>query len=366
MAKIDQYFLNFTDKLGYIDLKKESLYDLLNKTPLALYTKDLSENVISGEFENKINLDIILDGLIMNLGIDKDFRYKETYIKIIENYIKNIGAYTSQKALKIIEKDPEKALLLLRGGYIINPFDKYNSYNYARILWPKAYEDTEYKDEFIKEALRILQEIINQDEEFPLSYYELGNIYANLGEYIKARSYYENALQRTKDIQAQDEIRDKIKMIFDNAEIEEGLYYIGKGNFNKAIQILTRLLSKTKRADAYYYLAVAYQNVGQYENSNLAFKNSLEKGGEFRELYNDYAISLYATKKPIDAIEIINQGLKKYPEDPRMTYNRLQINLSLNNMKKAREDIKNLESYDDLSDELSRNIQIIKDQYKIN
>ena len=68
MAKIDQYFLNFTDKLGYIDLKKESSYDLLNKTPLALYTEDLSENVINGEFENKINLDIILDGLIMNLA----------------------------------------------------------------------------------------------------------------------------------------------------------------------------------------------------------------------------------------------------------------------------------------------------------
>ena len=54
MAKIDQYFLNFTDKLGYIDLKKESSYDLLNNTPLALYTEDLSENVISGEFENTI------------------------------------------------------------------------------------------------------------------------------------------------------------------------------------------------------------------------------------------------------------------------------------------------------------------------
>ena len=129
MAKIDQYFLNFTDKLGYIDLKKESSYDLLNKTPLALYTEDLSENVISGEFENKINLDIILDGLIMNLAIDKDFRYKDTYIKIIENYIKNIGAYTSQKALKNLDKKNDKALLLLRGGYIINPFDKYNAFH---------------------------------------------------------------------------------------------------------------------------------------------------------------------------------------------------------------------------------------------
>lgn len=366
MAKIDQYFLKFTDKLGYIDLKKDASYELLNKTPLALYTEDLSENVISGEFENKIKLDIILDGLIINLAIDKDFKYKEDYIKIIENYIKNIGAYTTQKALKNLDKKAEKSLLLLRGGYIINPFDKYNAYNYARILWPKAYENTEYKDEFIKESLRILQDIISQDENFPLSYYELGNIYANLGEYIKARSYYENALQKTEDIDAQDEIRDKIKMIFDNAEIEEGLYYIGKGNFDKAIQILTRVLSKTKRADAYYYLGVAYQNIGQYENSSLAFENSLEKGGEFRELYNDYSISLYALEKPIEAIEIIKQGLKKYPEDPRMIYNRLQINLSLNNIKKAKEDIENLESYDDLSDEITKNLQIIKNQFNIN
>ena len=155
-------------------------------------------------------------------------------------------------------------------------------------------------------------------------------------------------------------------MIFDNAEIEEGLYYIGKGNFDKAIQILPRVLAKTKRADAYYYLGVAYQNIGQYENSSLAFENSLEKGGEFRELYNDYSISLYALEKPIEAIEIIKQGLKKYPEDPRMIYNRLQINLSLNNIKKAKEDIENLESYDDLSDEITKNLQIIKNQFNIN
>ena len=49
-----------------------------------------------------------------------------------------------------------------------------------------------------------------------------------------------------------------------------------------------------------------------------------------------------------------------------MIYNRLQINLSLNNINKAKEDIENLESYDDLSDELSKNLQIIKEQYKIN
>ena len=49
-----------------------------------------------------------------------------------------------------------------------------------------------------------------------------------------------------------------------------------------------------------------------------------------------------------------------------MIYNRLQINLSLNNIKKAKEDIENLESYDDLSDEITKNLQIIKNQFNIN
>src|SRR5690625_4965378 len=185
--KLDQYFLDQTDKLAYIDLKEESSHKLLKQVPLALYTEDMSENIISGDFENKIRLDLILEGLIINLAIDKDFKYKDQYIKIIEKYLEKPTAYKSQNVFKIVNENPHKALFLLSGGYIINSLDKYNAYNYARLLWRKAYEDSEYKDEFIKEALRILQDIISQDEYIPLSFYELGNIYSNLGEYIKAR-----------------------------------------------------------------------------------------------------------------------------------------------------------------------------------
>lgn len=366
MNNLDAYFIKYTDRLAYIELKEESTNEDLKGISLPIYIEDMKEGIQTGEFASEINLEIILEAMLLNLAIDPNFIYRNQYEKVLKKYLKNIGDYTANKSVNYEEKDKTKALLMARSGYILNSENKYNAYLYARLLWPLAYEDEgEYQNDFVKESLRILQEILKQDEEFKLSYYELGNIYANLGEYIKARSYYNKALRLTDDEMAKNDIRNKILSIDDNAEIESALYYIGKSNYNEAVRTLTKLLSKTKRADAYYYLGVAYQNLGQYENSVMSFENSLDLNADFRELYNDFAISLYLNKKEIEALSIINQGLKKYPQDPRMTYNKIQINLVLGNIEKAKEDIDELLTYDDLTEEIKNNLSIIKNHYNL-
>lgn len=366
MAILDGYFIKYTDRLAYIELKEDSTNHDLKDISLPIYMEDMKEGIETGDFASEINLEIILEAMLLNIAIDPDFIYREAYEKILNKYLKSLGDYTANKAINYEENDKTKALLLARSGYILDPSNKYNAYLYARFLWPLAYEDDgEYQSLLVKEASRILQEQLNQDEDFKLSYYELGNIYANLGEYIKARSYYNNALRLTDDEMAKNDIRNKLLTIDDNAEIEQALYYIGKSNYNEAVRTLTKLLSKTKRADAYYYLGVAYQNLGQYENSILAFENSLDLNADFRELYNDYSISLYLNKEEIEALSIINEGLKKYPQDPRMTYNKIQINLVLGNKEKAKSDIEELLTYDDLTEEIKENLQIIKNHYKL-
>ncbi|WP_296140225.1 tetratricopeptide repeat protein [uncultured Anaerococcus sp.] len=364
--KLDNYFIKFTENLAYLDLKDSSSYPILEDVPLPIYVDDIQSGIMTGTMSEKIELENFLDGMIINIGADKDFLHNEEYKIILTNFLDDISKYASSKAMAIADKDINKALLLLRGGYILNPIDNYNAYLYARFLWPQAFEAKDkFKEDFIREALNILQNIISNDENFAISYYELGNIYTNLGEYIKARSFYNIALQKTDSIEAQDEIRDKLTEINDNAEIEEALYFIGKSDYNGAIKKLTGLLSNKKRADAYYYLGVAYQNVGQYENSIMAFENALDAGAEFRELYNDYAVSLYLNERQIDALNIIEEGLSKYPQDPRLVYNKIQINLTLGNIGRAKEDIDELLTYDDLSDEIRSNLLTIKDQFKI-
>lgn len=364
--RLDKYFIKYAKNLGYLELKEESSYALLNDLPLPIYVDDMTDGIISGSMSDRISMETFLQGMLVNIAVDREFIHNDEYKIILNNYIDNISKYTASLALAESTSDPEKALLFLRAGYILNPTDNYNAYLYARFLWPRAYEASdEFKDDFIRVALEILQNTISLDEDFSISYYELGNIYTNLGEYIKARNFYNKALQKTDQTDAAQEIRDKLTEINDNAEIEEALYFIGKSAYDEAIKKLTGLLSYKKRADAYYYLGVAYQNIGQYENSIMAFNQALDNGGEFRELYNDFAISLYMAKRIDDALTIIDEGLSKFPADPRLVYNKIQINLSNGNIGQAKEDIDELLTYDDLSEEFKNNLFIIKEQFKI-
>lgn len=365
---LSDYFRQNLDRLGYINLKESASYTLLDDLPLPIYMDDMGKGIASGEFQEKIDLKLILQGMLINIGADEDFLHNYAYTNVLNHYLENIGAFASQEAIKAMEENPDKAILLTRGAYILDPSDDFNAYSYARLLWTRAYDENikeDDKDIFVKEALRILQEIISRNEDFAIAYYELGRIYANLGEYLKARNYYNHALAKTDSPEAKEEVRDRLREINDNAEIEEALYLISKSDYNKAIIQLTGILSQTKRADAYYYLAVAYQNIGQYENSILAFENALKGGADFREAYNDYAISLYLNNQGEKALTIIRQGLKKYPEDARMSYNKIQIELSLGLIEEGKKDIDNLLTFDDLTDEIKENLQIIKNQFNI-
>lgn len=364
--RLDNYFIKFTNNLAYLDLKESADYELLNDLPLPIYVSDMQSGILTGQMADKIDVENFLQGMLINIGADPEFIHNEEYKSIIAHYIPDVSKYTASISLNIADEYIDKALLLLRAGYLLNPLDNYNAYLYARLLWPRAYEvEDKFKDDFIRESLEILQSILNKDNNFAIAYYELGNIYANLGEYVKSRNYYNNALRKTDTDEACNEIRDRLSEINDNAEIEEALYFIGKGNYNEAIIKLTGLLSNKKRADAYYYLGVAYQNIEQYENSIMAFENSLDSGAEFRELYNDYAISLYVSGKEIEALDLIDEGLLKYPSDPRLAYNKIQINLTLGNLSRAKEDIEELLTFDDLSDEIRANLMTIKNQFKI-
>ncbi|MDO4595015.1 MAG: tetratricopeptide repeat protein [Tissierellia bacterium] len=366
MNAINDYFKTFSDKLLYLNLKENSQYESLKDLELPIYSKDFSEKIKTNELENSLSLETIIDGMLINIAIDPNFKYVDDYIELVQKYVKSIADYTATKAMEFEKVDEIKATLFYRAGYIINPFNNYNAYNYARKLWPIAYNQKEKdKEQFISSAIEILQTIIARDEEFPLSYYELANIYVNLGEYVKARNYYNNALRNVENELAKEEIRSKLEQIEDNANIEQAIYYIGKSNYNEAIRLLTKTIAKTKRPDAYYYLAVCYQNINQLENSIQEFLNALDKGGEFKEIYNDLAVSYYLNKENDKALKVLDHALKKYPEDPKLQYNKLQINISSGNLKQAKLELENLLSYDDLSDEIFNNLMIIKEQFKL-
>ncbi|MCI5839606.1 MAG: tetratricopeptide repeat protein [Peptoniphilaceae bacterium] len=365
MTQLDKFFKQFTNNLVYIDIKKESEIEALKGLTVPIYTKDLTEQIISGDAANSIKIDLIFEGMLVNIALDWEFPYTKEYLNVLNNSLKDPTKFATTQALKIYKKDFDKALFLFRAGNIINPFDNYTAYCYAKFLWNRSVNEKEYQKEMLKESIRILQEILSRDENFSSAYFELGNIYKNMGQFVKARNYFNTALHKENNELYKQEIRENLEYIEDDAEIEESKELIEKSNNEKAIKKLSSVISKSKRHDAYYLLAVAYQNVENYKKASENFKNSLDSGGESKELYNDYAISEYMLKNTDNAIKLLELGLNKYEDDPRMLYNKIQLLVMTGNLKEAKDDINRLLSYDDISDELFNNLMIIKETYNL-
>ena len=91
------------------------------------------------------------------------------------------------------------------------------------------------------------------------------------------------------------------------------------------------------------------------------FEESLEKGADFSTLYTDLVYVKYLLNKEYEAIQIANEAVEKYPSDIKLRYNRAVILISLNQNKKAIEDLDFILEYQDLSDEMFNQIMKIKE-----
>ena len=103
MARLDGYFIEYTDRLAYIELREDSSNQDLKDISLPIYTDDMKDGIKTGNFASEISLEVILEAMLINIAIDPDFIYREEYEKILNKYIKNIGDFTASKSVSYEE-----------------------------------------------------------------------------------------------------------------------------------------------------------------------------------------------------------------------------------------------------------------------
>lgn len=364
MNKIDQYFNGFTSQVSYIELKKipKELEGLVEGIDLPVPTEDFLEGIKEGEFDNEISLNYVVDGILLNLAIDKNFKYRENYEKI---YNILVGKdYGFKRAGKAIKDDDENKLLYIRGAYILDSENIFLGYSYASNLW-RDNLDSNDSEEFNKEAINILEKTLKIDDKYVPSLYELGEINFSMGNYIKSQLYYEEALKYTDDIGVKEEIREKINQVKIPAGVEDAIYHIQKGDYQRAIKILNKVNSQSNRYDSLYYLGVSYLNLGEFDRAIEYFESAL-KYKEFPVLFNDYIYALYVKGDIEKALSVSNEALELYPADIRIRYNRAMIYRELGFIDKAIDDLNFILEYDDLSDELFSQIMEVKVSFENN
>ncbi|MDA3862865.1 MAG: tetratricopeptide repeat protein [Deltaproteobacteria bacterium] len=97
---------------------------------------------------------------------------------------------------------------------------------------------------------------------------------------------------------------------------------IVKRKFAEALNLVETNLEKSKEKNQLLYLGgVAAFNQKKLAKAKKMFKQALDNGADFVDLYVNYSETLFYLKKFKLAEKKVREGLKKYPDNPALWYN---------------------------------------------
>lgn len=360
---LKEYFLDQNEKISYIQLKVlPEFLDFLKDEQLKgdLYfpvpTEELTQGLLGGDFQEEVGSSYLVKGMLLNIAIDEDFYLVPIYRKVLEKLLENPSDY----AMSLGNEGGKNALLYLRAAYLLNPKSYFACYSYARMLWRTQEMEKDLEEERVKTAEGLLEKCLHLNPDHPLAYFELGNINSGTGHYLKAKSYYAKALERTDIPEIQEQVREQMRIIEPQAQIEDAIYFINRTDYGRAIESLQKAAALETRLDVYYYLGVCYENLDMFEEAIENFEQALKLGADFGTLYVDLVYCYYAAGKVQEAYVIASQALKDHPADLKLRYNRSILAYELGRTKEAISDLDFILSYDDLSDEFFSQVMSLK------
>lgn len=352
MNTIDDYFKKHTDKISFIELKDNKIlniegYKINDDTPLPILTEDLVKEITEGNLEEEISMSNIIDGIIFIIGIDENFKHVEEYKNILSSYSGEIEEYIFYKGIRKIEnQEQDLGAIYFRALKIVNPKNINGIFNYALALESigKSYfaaEEDDFGLKFIDRSTLELEHILELDDEYPLAYYKLGYHYKFYGQYLKSKLIWNKYLRLDRDELRLQEVRLELENIENDVNLEAGLTYLSKANFENALDEFLKLLPKHEKWwELNYYLGLCYKGLGQYEKAIEYFQLALEENNEASEIYNELGITYISLNKIQDGIDILTEAIEKIEDDYKLLFNRGIAYLHLNDIKKGYEDIR--------------------------
>ena len=285
------------DELSEDYLKRSDTLDILSKVPVPIKKTDL---------EDLTNLKIA-HSMAMVMGCDVKFPHRESYIKYINKLFGDafVPPLLNEGVELAAKGNPEEACICFRSALLIDPESSDALYCYGRAC-KDAYESgdgEEYVGRFKAEALEAFEKLTILAPKLEMGYYFLGYGYLNLGLYTKAKLTFEEFLKLAKkppteesslssDLMGEDithsperleeralaieDVEDWITRLEEPIKIEAGYNKILSGRYEEGIEILLPYTENKNYSDwwpLYYYLGVAYKEIGEKE---LAIENLLQ------------------------------------------------------------------------------------------
>lgn len=300
-------------KLLFLEIDREGFKRNLNiPKEVKFKGKDLyipiSSEYIASTVANEIKINNLpvynfIEGMYIALGADENLSYNEDYIIILNNIKESEECGKDLVAKRIKEGKLEDAYLILRGMFLSTGNEEYIK---KLLLVGEAIRE---KDKGFKEIL--LEDCDRAIEEFakmPEPYLYKAIISKEEGDFGKARVEINEYINRGG------EVTDEIKVIMNDIE------HIA--TYEKAIELLDEspeksigmLLSLVEIFDSnpllYYYLAVAYRKIENYEKAIYYLNESIAIESGILEVVNEFGINYACLGNYEEAIKYFKKAFE--------------------------------------------------------
>ncbi|NLZ48464.1 MAG: capsular biosynthesis protein [Clostridiales bacterium] len=271
----------------FLDINKDVLQKIFNVSVEDSVYLPIRANKIIDEIKLNNNLEEIpvkyfVEGMYYVIGCDEGFRYVTTYKKIIKT---NDWCSLTVKAIiadYVKNNDYLESYVLLRGLFITNiDEDIYN-----KMLWclnTSLKSNKTYLDEF--------NELLDYGKElkFPMAFFYESLLYNEEGKYVDALNslnlYYSYGGKSEAEVS---EYNEKLKLL---ADFEKGKENV-KTNPEYALKLLLPLLEEMEKdAFLYYYIAIAYRNLGANHKAIYYLNEAIAIDKDILDLYNELGLN---------------------------------------------------------------------------
>lgn len=337
-SRIDKYLLEKSEELVFITIEEDGDinldgYDIpIEGLKAPLKSEVLVKGIKDNSAQESINMMSIVDAMIYMQGIDTSFIYNTEYDRFIEAFQRKADfdrlGYAGYMSSQSYEKGELKdALVYIRSFLRTSPDDVMGLYQYAIICQEMSIrygkdENIEGLNDFLLEALNSLEKIIDIDEDFALSYYQLGFHYANQMQYVKANRVWNKALELGLEENLVMEVREKISSISDEVVYEEGYNLAFQGRADEGLEKLLPLEEKYPDWwNLLFVISVGYKSKGDIGEAKKYLEKILVTKPTQVDTLVELALCNAEEGNLAQCIDLLTRASKLRKEDPEILCN---------------------------------------------
>lgn len=331
-----------TLKKGAVLKTSDLTFELEEELDIPVILEDLIEDVKQDIGADVLRVENILKAMCFMTGLDPDFIYIKQYKKIIRMLKPKTDAYIIHLINQYSEQ-PDYALII---SIALVEFERSarNLFVLANCLENESIELT--KDEqvdkaafYFEESIKMYHESSKADNQFSLPLYKLGFYYKRVGQFIRAKDYWERFIASDQDDMRIQEVREELEELEMLVDYEVGSSLVLNGEIDRGLDKLLPLVPYYPTWwNLLFVIGLAFRQNGDFQIASDYFKNVLRLKPDQTDSINELALCYISMSKYQDAKDVLDAAVA-LTSDAEVLANRAVANFYLEKYKSALWDI---------------------------